>query len=175
MITVELAPDCSKCAALCCVLLAFDKSKFFDHNKNAGEKCHNLDACNKCVIHSDLSARGYAGCIRFDCMGAGQRVTQEVFAGRSWRDDPKLIAPMIEAFQKMREVHDLLQLLGEAQKLPLTPAEIASVNKYYQALSPNDPWSEETLRVFALGSVATDLRAFLSTLRYHFKATKSAL
>ena len=111
--------DCSRCAALCCMALAFDRGDHFDHDKAAGVGCHNL-AGFTCGIHGDLAERGYSGCIAFDCLGAGQRVT-ELFE-RDWRSDPSLTGPMIEAFRMMREVQELRQLLVAAATLPLSDA-----------------------------------------------------
>lgn len=99
--------------------LAFDRGDHFDHDKAAGVGCHNL-AGFTCGIHGDLAERGYSGCIAFDCLGAGQRVT-ELFE-RDWRSDPSLTGPMIEAFRMMREVQELRQLLVAAATLPLSDA-----------------------------------------------------
>lgn len=85
--------------------LAFDRSTCFAFDKAAGVPCHELDG-NECRIHADLEARGCSGCARYDCAGAGQRVVQEVFSGRS--NDP---TRMIDAFRVMREVQELRILL----------------------------------------------------------------
>ena len=99
--------------------LAFDRGDHFDHDKAAGVGCHNL-AGFTCGIHGDLAERGYSGCIAFDCLGAGQRVT-ELFE-RDWRSDPTQTGPIIEAFRMMREVQELRQLLVAAATLPLSDA-----------------------------------------------------
>lgn len=90
--------------------LAIDRSPAFAFDKPAGLPCANLRA-NECRIHDDLEARGCSGCARYDCAGAGQRVCEEVFAGRSWRDDASLLAPMMDAFRVMREIQELRVLL----------------------------------------------------------------
>jgi len=100
-----LVADCHRCAALCCVALAFDRSASFAFDKPAGEPCPSLRG-KLCVIHDDLEARGCSGCARYDCAGAGQRVVQEVFGGRS--EDP---ARMADAFRVMRDVQELRVLL----------------------------------------------------------------
>ena len=86
-----LQADCEQCAALCCVALAFDKSEWFPIDKPNGVVCPQLDGSNRCKIYDTREALGYNGCLNFDCHGAGQRVTQEVFGGRSWREDPALL------------------------------------------------------------------------------------
>ena len=90
--------------------LAFDRSASFAFDKAAGVPCPNLRG-TKCRVHSALEASGCAGCARYDCAGAGQRVCEEVFAGRSWRDDASLVEPMMHAFRVMREVQELRVLL----------------------------------------------------------------
>jgi hypothetical protein len=114
--TSEFSPDCSNCAALCCLALAFDAGEMFGHDKAAGQPCHNLDGFS-CSIHADLADRGYRGCVAFDCLGAGQRVT--ALFDDTWRTRPKMAGPMMEAFRQMRAVQELHQMLFAAQSLPL--------------------------------------------------------
>lgn len=101
----DLRGDCTRCAALCCVALAIDRSPSFAFDKEAGVPCRHL-AGNDCRIHDDLERSGCAGCARYDCAGAGQRVVQETFAGRA--ADP---ARMIDAFRVMRDVQELRVLV----------------------------------------------------------------
>lgn len=93
-----LAADCSRCAALCCVALAFDASSQFPFDKAAGEPCRNLDVCGLCKIHDDLKSKGYGGCISFHCHGAGPRTTRDLFEGVSWQSDRALLSEMMEGF-----------------------------------------------------------------------------
>jgi hypothetical protein len=118
----DLTPDCSRCEALCCVLLAFDASESFAHDKPACTACPNLAPDNDCTIHAGLSARGYAGCAGFTCHGAGQRLTTELYKSQSWRDDPGLLPAMADRFRHLRNLHEALWLLGQAAALPLTEA-----------------------------------------------------
>ena len=120
-----LKTDCTQCAALCCLTLAFDKGKDFAFDKNPGEPCRNLSR-HLCSIHDRLSAEGMAGCVAYDCLGAGNRVVQEVFGGRSWQDDPRLTRPMTEAFAAMREVHKRIDRLRAAERFDLDAAEEAT-------------------------------------------------
>lgn len=93
------------------------KSSDFPHDKPAGEPCVNLDDHDACRIHPGLRDRGFKGCTVFDCFGAGQKVSQRTFAGRSWRDDPQVSAEMFAAFPVVRRLHELLWYLGEAIEL----------------------------------------------------------
>jgi len=54
----------------------------------------------------------------YDCFGAGQRIAQETFGGRDWRTAPDLARPMHAAFQVMRDLHELLYYVTEAERLP---------------------------------------------------------
>jgi hypothetical protein len=107
-----LRADCTRCAALCCVALAFDRSALFAYDKKAGEACRHLDRNGRCAIHASRKEVGFGGCAAYDCLGAGQFVTQTVFGGRSWRDDASLLGPMIMAFALVRELRGLLLLLN---------------------------------------------------------------
>lgn len=120
---IDLRADCARCAALCCVALAFDRSPLFALDKPAGRPCPNLGRGGRCRIHRELGARGFGGCVAFDCHGAGQRVTCELFAGRSWMEDGALLEPMSRAFIALLEAHECLLLLTLAERLDLGPAE----------------------------------------------------
>ncbi|WP_439692494.1 pentapeptide repeat-containing protein [Curtobacterium sp. SP.BCo] len=110
----DLGADCANCFGLCCVALAFAKSADFPFDKDAGDPCTNLDEADGCRIHPHLRARGFSGCTVFDCSGAGQKVSQHSFAGRSWRDDAETQRSMFAAFPIVRRLHDLLRYLDEA-------------------------------------------------------------
>lgn len=100
----SLRADCSRCIGLCCVLLAFDRGPLFSFDKPAGEPCPHLDPACRCAIHDRLEATGFAGCVRYDCLGAGQAVTA-MFAGHSWRDGPETMRRMYDAFVRIREAN----------------------------------------------------------------------
>jgi hypothetical protein len=121
---IELRADCGRCVGLCCVAPAFAASADFALDKPAGVPCPNLSDGCRCSIHDDLRPRGFPGCAAYDCYGAGQKVAQLTFAGRSWRRDPSLASPMFAVFAVMRQLHDLLWLLAEAERLqPGDPLE----------------------------------------------------
>lgn len=113
----DLGADCANCFGLCCVALAFAKSADFPFDKAAGEPCENLDDADGCRIHPHLRDRGFSGCTVFDCSGAGQKVSQHTFAGRSWRDDAETQRSMFATFPIVRRLHDLLRYLDEAVTL----------------------------------------------------------
>ena len=115
---IELEADCARCFGLCCVALAFSASADFAIDKPAGEPCPNLDAEFRCSIHGELRQRGFPGCTVFDCLGAGQQVSQVIFAGHDWRSDPSLAPQIFEVFARIRELHMLLWHLREALRLP---------------------------------------------------------
>lgn len=110
----DLGADCANCFGLCCVALAFAKSADFPFDKDAGDPCTNLDEADGCRIHPHLRERGFSGCTVFDCSGAGQKVSQHTFAGRSWRDDAETQRSMFATFPIVRRLHDLLRYLDEA-------------------------------------------------------------
>ena len=113
----QLAADCTRCAALCCVAPAFAKSSDFAIDKPAGTPCRNLAEDFRCGIHHELPRRGFPGCVVFDCFGAGQRITQETFGGRDWRAAPELAGDMFAALPVVRQLHELMWYLTEARKL----------------------------------------------------------
>ncbi|WP_051367488.1 pentapeptide repeat-containing protein [Hamadaea tsunoensis] len=111
----ELRADCTRCAALCCVVPAFLASADFAITKKAGQPCPNLRTDFRCGIHSDLRDRGFTGCTVFDCFGAGQRVTQELFGGKDWRSAPELRQRMFGVYEVVLHLHELLYYLRAAR------------------------------------------------------------
>ncbi len=120
-----LQSDCSNCAALCCMTFEFEVSDEFAISKPAEAACPNLDACGQCKVHDALEDLGFRGCAVFECYGAGQRVTQELFGGRTWQEDASLVRPMARRFRQVRRLHELLMLLEAAAVLPLSSEDEA--------------------------------------------------
>lgn len=164
---ISLKPDCSNCAALCCVVFAFDKSESFAIDKAAGEVCPNLDDANLCRVFDDRERLGFSGCRSYDCYGAGQRVTREVFHGRSWRADPRLIEPMGAALSVLRRIHEQLLLLEMAENLPLAATEKEALAAFQKTLAPEADWTEAELKDFPVDRVSREIAVFLRGLRRH--------
>ncbi|MFC5814812.1 pentapeptide repeat-containing protein [Nonomuraea harbinensis] len=114
----DLKADCASCSGLCCVALPFSRSADFAVDKAAGEPCRNLRDDFRCGIHRDLRREGFPGCVAYDCFGAGQKVTQVVYAGRDWRRRPGSAREMFAVFPVVRQLHELLWYLTEALALP---------------------------------------------------------
>ena len=162
MTTVSLRADCARCAALCCVALAFDRSPLFGFDKPAGQPCRRLTPGGRCSIHAERQARGFGGCVAYDCLGAGQQVTQALFGGRSWRDDPGLLEPMMRAFASVKAARALIPLLREAATLPLPSRARGRLGTLARrldeaALAPAEP--------AAIKALEDDVRTFLRSLR----------
>ncbi|MBW8766297.1 MAG: pentapeptide repeat-containing protein, partial [Geodermatophilales bacterium] len=113
----HLRADCSRCAGLCCVAPAFAASADFAIDKPAGRACPHLQDDFRCGIHAQLRERGFPGCTVFDCFGAGQQLTQVTFGGRSWREAPELAASQFAVFPVLRQLHEMLWYLTEAESL----------------------------------------------------------
>lgn len=165
MTAMTLSADCSRCAALCCVVLAFDRSEMFAFDKPACEPCRHLEAAWTCDIHHDRERLGFRGCIAFDCAGAGQYVTQVMFGGRTWRGDPDLARPMGEAFAAMLAVHAQLGLLRQARSLPLPDEMLQRLEVLEQGLQPAAGWTVEQVRAGRVEKAVAEVRAFLESLR----------
>ena len=117
----SLRPDCGNCFALCCTAFGFIRSADFPINKPAGSPCQNLADDFSCTIHESLRPRGFRGCTVFDCFGAGQHVSQELFAGKSWIEQPDTKGEMFSAFAVARQLHEMLWYLAEAQTRTFDP------------------------------------------------------
>ena len=169
--TDQLKTDCSKCAALCCVVLAFDKGKDFAFDKNPGEPCRNLSG-HSCSIHHKLTQEGLPGCVAYDCLGAGNRVVQEVFAGQSWQKDPRLVRVMTEAFSAMCEVHKRIDLLRAAETLALEPRDEQTRRRFLSRLEQHR-WSGPELNEFEVG-LALEIDIFFQAISEQLQESVSA-
>jgi len=97
---------------------AFSASADFAISKPAGQACPNLQADSRCGIHTQLRQRGFAGCTVYDCFGAGQKVSQDIFGGQDWRRAPDTAKQMFVVFPIVRDLHELLWYVTEALTLP---------------------------------------------------------
>ena len=159
----ELHADCSSCAGLCCVALAFSASADFAIDKPAGQPCPNLRETFRCGIHAGLRDLGFPGCAVYDCHGAGQRVTVETFAGADWRADPDLAARMFAAFGTVRQLHELLWLIAAALALPATGpvhAELRAAGDETDAIARGGP---DTLAALDVAAHRTRVNELLRT------------
>jgi uncharacterized protein YjbI with pentapeptide repeats len=116
-----LEPDCARCVGLCCVALPFRPSHGFAFAKDAGEPCRHLDDSYRCAIHASLGEAGMGGCISYECFGAGQHVTQVVYAGATWRGTADGGAEMFSVFAVVQRLHEMLVLLDQATALAQAP------------------------------------------------------
>lgn len=107
----DLRADCSRCRALCCVAPAFVRSADFPITKPAGVPCPHL-AGTLCAVHDRLRPLGFAGCVAYDCFGAGQRVSAL----------PLPAQEMYAALPVVRQLHELLWYLGEASSRAPSPS-----------------------------------------------------
>ncbi len=110
-----LRADCARCAGLCCVLPAFDAEQGFGFDKPAHTACRHLTPARRCRIHAELGARGFAGCVSFDCYGAGQRVTQELLPATDWRTSAEAKERLSRAYASCLALHRLMALLVTAR------------------------------------------------------------
>ena len=155
-----LRADCARCAALCCVALAFDRSELFAIDKPAGACCPHLGHAGQCSIHAQRLQRGFGGCVGYDCLGAGQRVVQDLFGAASWQDDPTLLQPMLRAFWVVGRAHELMSLLEEASKLSLSRGERRRLTRLKARLEASAEAARTTVWDDNLGrEVATFLRS----------------
>jgi uncharacterized protein YjbI with pentapeptide repeats len=158
---VELEADCSRCVGLCCVALALSASADFAINKPAGEPCPHLDSAFRCEIHGELRERGFPGCTVFDCLGAGQQVSQALYAGRDWVRNPELAPDMFEVFARVRELHMLLWHLREALRLSAAEGLRTSLSRAFARLERLSSSSPEAILALDVAAQTRSMRALL--------------
>lgn len=124
IIQSKLKIDCDKCSGLCCVALFCAKTDGFPENKNAGVPCKYLNSNFKCDIHSSLFEMKMKGCLAYDCFGAGQKVTQDLFPNFTWQSNQEKSKIIFEAFLRVFQLHQIEWYLLES--ITLVSDEILS-------------------------------------------------
>lgn len=110
----DLKIDCMKCAGLCCVALYFAASDGFPMDKKSGMPCKFLDESFMCNQHGALRSKGYMGCTTYECLGAGQKVTQGIYRNKNWKTAPQIKKEMIEVFIRVKELQEMKWYLTDA-------------------------------------------------------------
>ena len=119
-LAAHLKADCSACVALCCVIPPYDAVQGFGFDKPAETPCRHLCADHRCGIHDALIPRGFGGCVAFDCLGAGQRLTALAvarFGDADWRGRPEVARWLFAAYPRMRQAQEWLAQLSLAATL----------------------------------------------------------
>jgi len=110
----KLKADCENCSGLCCVASYFSASDGFPLDKAGGQPCLNFQENFRCRVHKDLNELGLKGCRAYDCFGAGQKVSQNTFKGKSWLQSKEFSAKMFDCYLIMCQLHELLWHLAQA-------------------------------------------------------------
>ena len=116
----HLKADCAACVGLCCVVPPFDAAQGFGFDKPAETPCQHLCADHRCGIHDALMPRGFEGCVAFDCLGAGQRLTASAaarFGDADWRARPQVARWLFDAYPRVRQVQEWLASLSLAAEV----------------------------------------------------------
>ncbi len=113
----KYSSDCSKCFALCCVALQFQKSQDFPFSKKEGVPCKNLRSDFGCAIHNQLKTNGFNGCTTYECFGAGQFISMELFNGVDWQADPGSKKRMFQLLPVVRNIHEIIYHLRSSMEM----------------------------------------------------------
>tara|TARA_B100000315_G_C14287618_1_gene455927 strand:+ start:134 stop:655 length:522 start_codon:yes stop_codon:yes gene_type:complete len=143
----DLVPDCDNCAALCCVAPYIWRSTSFAFEKPAGNRCRHLGSDYRCRIHDDLSAQGFQGCVDYQCYGAGQKVTQQIYGFRTWLSHPELAERIFRTYFIVKSLHELLSYLNEAAEICHDPAVCSKIEELRIELESLTTAGEEALYV----------------------------
>jgi len=160
----RLQADCFSCRGLCCVALPFDAFQGFGFDKPAHTPCIHLTATGRCAIHATLKSSGFPGCAAFDCHGAGQRVTQELFGAVPWSADSESATAqaMFRAFALLRPAHESMAML----QLALYRVEDAALSaRLASQLAAIDALCARALQPGAPAQLAAASRQALELLR----------
>lgn len=142
----------------------------FAADKPAGSPCRNLAPDSSCTIHEKLRACGFRGCTVFDCFGAGQAVSQRLFDGVSWRERPESKQEMFSAFSIMRQLHEMLWYLYEAQARTYDPDSAQQARDFASTIATLAGGSATELFCADLDALHSDVRAILMDISEEVRA-----
>ena len=114
---ITLSINCEECCGICCTALYYTKMDGFPEDKAAGKPCGNLRDDFKCSIHNNLVDYKLKGCMAYDCFGAGQKVTQEIYRGHDWKKNPEVADQMFQVFLIVYQLHQMLWYLIQAKTI----------------------------------------------------------
>lgn len=166
----DLRADCTRCVGLCCVALPFARSTDFAFDKPAGMPCPHLAGDDRCEIHARLRGEGFPGCEVFDCFGAGQRVVQVAFGGRSWRHGADIARQMFDAFGTLRAVHEMRWYLADAASRDLPDELMREVVTAAERLAQVSDVAAEDLARFDVEGVRAEVGALLDRVSARVRA-----
>lgn len=146
----EFKIDCQSCCGLCCTALYCSKAEGFPADKEAGVPCRNLMPDFRCKVHTMLEKQKLKGCMAYDCLGAGQIVTQAIFKGSNWKTSPESAKQIFEVFLIVHELQQMKWYLTEASMITCTEGSqdeikaLISENKKITSLPPKEILAMDT-------------------------------
>lgn len=158
----DLVADCSRCFGLCCTALHIVQSSDFPMNKPANTPCANLRADYRCNIHTQLRDEGFKGCTVFDCLGAGQVISQITFNNISWKENPASKDLMFRVFPIMDQIHEMIAYTAEALSYNVTGTLSTKLSEKLTDLQNLTTWSAEKLLAFDLVNYRFSLNELLT-------------
>jgi hypothetical protein len=152
----------------------FAASADFAFDKPAGVPCRHLLGDFRCGIHDRLRDEGMPGCTVYDCFGAGQRITQQTFGGRSWRDAPDLAEAQFAVLPVVRQLHEMLWYLAESLTLPAAAPLHDDVRTLRERTESLAAGSAEQLRAVDIGVVRAEVGELLAQVSEWVRGRRGA-
>ncbi len=143
-------------------------------DKPAGTPCLNLADDFSCTIHDTLRPRGFRGCTVFDCFGAGQHVSQDLFGGISWRTRPETAGDMFRAFAVVRQLHETLWYLAEATLRTYDEDVADQLDEARSAIEAARTGGLQAILAVDLGELHARVRSLLMEVSEEVRASYSA-
>ncbi|WP_016691107.1 MULTISPECIES: pentapeptide repeat-containing protein [Rhodococcus] len=118
-----------------------------------------------------MPSRGFRGCTVFDCFGAGQAVSQRLFAGASWRDRPDTRGRMFSAFAVVKELHEMMWHLLEAQQRTYDPELADDARELVASLASLTRRSVDELESLEIDGIRARVRPVLMEVSEEVRAS----
>lgn len=167
----KLKIDCKNCSGLCCVALYCAKTDGFPENKNAGIPCKHLNSNFQCEIHSKLVDMNMKGCLAYDCFGAGQKVTQDLFPNTPWKSNQEKSKIIFEVFLRVFQLHQMEWYLLESLTLVRDKSLSEKIEKLILRIELVLEQSYENIMKFDINSFRLEVNPILKSISNQYSSS----
>ncbi|WP_409369232.1 pentapeptide repeat-containing protein [Lysinibacillus sp. 38-6] len=171
-VRISMQADCQNCFGLCCTALNIVASSDFAIHKPAGTPCPNLQANFSCQIHHELRNKGFNGCTVYDCLGAGQWVSQTTFHGQDWRANPEIADTMFQVFPMMEQLYEMIAYVAEAMSYEISQHLYDQLQEQLEKLQHLTKLDANTLLAIDILQIRLPINALLVKTSEHIRQKK---
>lgn len=134
----------------------------FPDDKESGEPCRHLRKDFLCKVHDQLRERGFHGCVSYECFGAGQKVSQLIYAGNDWRTHPSTSEEMFRVFPVVQQLQEMMVYVNQCMQLEETAPFLKQLGELYDTISTQTHQSPAEIMNTDIAHYRTEVSGWLN-------------